>query len=262
MKDKDIDTVKLKEMNEYLNSQYKNTLSFMYKKKKNRIKIITDLIDSSISEDADTTQDKEYVPLKELYHLFKINEYNMSNDAQKIFWHEYGHMSEAIKCDCTFILLVVIDTKNKKQHLFYNNIKNNSISYLNMKSTFCNRINKQKGGVSYFYKHNMTPAELKKIAFGGLRQDIIKDLKKKKKMLSSFGLQLSLLPFTNKTGSSDLSFFTEDKSVSEYQKHWRGIYNYLYCKGTVPSKKEHTPKKFPLKKYKVEIEKRNKIETK
>ena len=128
MKDKDIDTVKLQEMNEYLNSQYKNTLSFMYKKKKNRIEIITDLIDSSISEDVDTTPDQEYVPLKELYHLFKINEYNMSNDAQKIFWHEYGHMSEAIKCDCTFILLVVIDTKNKKQHLFYNNIKNNSIS--------------------------------------------------------------------------------------------------------------------------------------
>lgn len=39
MKDKDIDTVKLKEMNEYLNSQYKNTLSFMYKKRKIGLKL-------------------------------------------------------------------------------------------------------------------------------------------------------------------------------------------------------------------------------
>lgn len=189
-----------------------------------------------------------YSYLNQLMIQFFINQKSIGKNAQQTFWHEWGHMYEATRLGYEFTIIILKDYKI--HHLFYLNKKTNTINYTFINASFCDSLKAlQTNGVAYFRKEKPDLDDLKKIAFGGFKQDFYQKIKSNRKIYKSMGCP-SLFRKVNNT--SDLSFILKNKNSEELEKLWKNIYDFFYSKeGEINISEIKSP--FPIDKYREKI---------
>lgn len=191
---------------------------------------------------------RNYNLLNQLMIQFFINSRKIGKNAQNTFWHEWGHIYEATLLGYDFTIIILKDYRN--HHLFYLDEKTDVINYISIKVSIIDTFKAwSANGIAYFRKPNIEKDDLKKIAFGGFKQDFYQKRKSNRKIYKSMGYSI----FTKKIRKgSDLSFLLSNKDLVKLELLWNNLYDYIYNKkdeSTIPE----IQSPFPIKKYREKI---------
>ncbi|MDT2481106.1 hypothetical protein P7D59_19480 [Enterococcus avium] len=183
---------------------------------------------------------KNYKLLSQLICIFFIHHKQISSNLHKTFWHEFGHIYNALTEDFEFTALILKDLKNNCFYLFHLNPENtNEILFSQSSiSLFDRYTTKNSKGIALYYNPN--PDVIEFVALGGFMQDFVIGEKTKKELLNSFGLN----QFTLKARkNSDFNYIEKNINYQLYK-----VNTSLYY----PTNKNKVLKRFkgyPLRKF-------------
>ncbi|WP_429969553.1 hypothetical protein [Enterococcus sp. AZ179] len=141
---------------------------------------------------------------------FHDNIEGFSEIAQESFFHEYGHLYEALLRHFRFESIHIFD--HDVEHIFYRKFYSSyKIAYT------CKRkpiINVKHSSYSLFSKRFATDDDLRMVALGGFKQDFVRASKTTGNILKSFGLTDKFEVIDNSDASYIL--FQEQKGKTKY----------------------------------------------
>ncbi|MCD4963387.1 hypothetical protein [Enterococcus casseliflavus] len=237
-------------MYSYSKEDIKNMITFFNKNtltrfEKRDVSKITEVFNTQLYRTGNYTLPKYKQKLVDnLISCFKTNKTKISKRSQETFWHELGHVYEALLNGFDYTLIVLVDRCRNKHHLFF--YKNNLIKYATIKYQ---KVNGK--GISWFQGININPMTWKIIATGGFKQEFVRNKRNKYSILNSF----ARIPLCrNYEKSNDASFILGDKDFKKINSDFKLIHEYLYSKNlrTTIDYTSLTP--FPIEKYRKVIQ--------
>lgn len=188
---------------------------------------ILSLLDSMIDNKKGYTDAlicENYKLISNLLIQFSINQSNISDKSQKTFWHELGHVYNALTIGCKFSIIVLNDKSNCINHLFFSNPqKYSEIFYEKIPVSKFKTFWLKSNGIAIY--HDTRPDDVKVIALGGFMQDFVNKKKNTKEIMQSFGLN----PKTLKANKhSDFYYITKNTYTQKNNLKWKAIHDYLY----------------------------------
>lgn len=174
--------------------------------------------------------------------LFFINHKSISLNLHKTFWHEFGHVFNALTNGYKFTIIVLNDKEKMIHHLFYlQKGSSTKIKYAQMKCSRYDKLIIPSKGIALYY--NDAPDKTEVVALGGFMQDFIGNKKTKREILSSMGINY----FTLSPKKHTDSFYILNNSYSQKNNlKWKKIDYYLYHSQKI---NPHRYLHYPLFKY-------------
>lgn len=123
--------------------------------------------------------------IHDVEEIFHRNIDKFSEEAQENFFHEYGHLYEALLRYFRFESIHIID--HDTEHVFFRKFYSSyNIGYICKRKS---KKNEEYSSYSLFSKRFATVDDLKMIALGGFKQDFIRQSKSAKRILTAFGIE-------------------------------------------------------------------------
>lgn len=237
-------------MYSYSKEDMENMITFFNKNiltrfEKRDVSKITEVFNTQLSRTGNYTLPKYKQKLVDnLISCFEMNKEKISERSQETFWHEIGHVYEALIHGFDYTLIVLVDNCKKKHHLFF--YKNSRIKYTTIKYQ---KVNGK--GISWFHGKNPTPMTWKIIATGGFKQEFVRNKRNKYSILNSF----ARIPLCrNYEKSNDASFILGNKDFKKINANFKLIHDYLYSKNIKTNIDYTSLTPFPIEKYKKVIQ--------
>lgn len=210
--------------------------------RRNKIKPILIELDNKINnyKTIKSPEIKNIALINDLLICYILNKHKISLKCQRTFWHEFGHLYEAFSFEFELSLIVLIDKKENKHHLFF--LKNNMIHYNYLSSEINN-----SNGVIWFHGNPQNYDVLRSIALGGFQQDFTGHEKNIFMLLISFGLNLLTLKSKENT---DASFFLKTVNFKRTCLQLNEIHEFLYSELNNDLPDNGMALAFPLSQYK------------
>ncbi|MBW9321982.1 hypothetical protein FG877_00155 [Enterococcus casseliflavus] len=219
-------------MYNYSIQQLKEMKTFFYSSTSPKAKIknlqnILSLLDSIIDNKNGYTETLIFENSELISNLiiqFSNNSSKISVNSQKTFWHELGHVYNALTIGYKFTIIILNDKSNCMNHLFFSNPqKYSEILYEKIPVSKFNTFWLKSNGIAIY--HDTRPDDVKVIALGGFMQDFVNKKKNTKEIVKSFGLN----PKTIKAKKhSDFYYITKNTYTQKNNLKWKAIHDYLY----------------------------------
>lgn len=191
--------------------------------------------------DIQKNTERNYNILSQIIFVFFKHHKEIDTELHKTFWHEFGHIYNALTNNFEFTALIIKDTKKKHFHLFHLNPEDtNEILFSQSPISLYDKFKtKNSKGIALYYNPN--PDAIESIALGGFMNDFKMADKSVEEMLTSFGINR----FTLKAKKgSDFNYI--EKSIN-FQ--FMQVYDYLYF-NHINKRNSRRFRGYPLKKFK------------
>ncbi|WP_368562377.1 hypothetical protein [Enterococcus faecalis] len=148
--------------------------------------------------------------LNDVENIFHRNIEKFSSEAQENFFHEYGHLYEALLRKFSFNSIHIFD--DSMEHIFYRRFYSKTKVGYKYRNKLKNR--HQYNSFSLLSKKCATIDDLKMVAIGGFKQDFIRNSKSSESILKGFGIDKDNKIVSNSDASYIIS--PEQKTTTNF----------------------------------------------